>query len=264
MRIQITVHKSGFGTDGIIKQVAFATALAMNRTLDEAQALERQGIAERFTLRPRGRAFINRMVKRRLDDFATPKRLTARLRIEGPENDVDRAQILTRHEEGGTRSPTSGGHSIDPTYQTKGLFFLPTPIIRPTFQSEVPRRLYPANLRLTERRDIVGKLNAKVRITRRGSSADAILGRAKLQVQGKERTFILNAPGTDRPLGIFQRHDGKKGKSEREDIVMIWRFKRTVTTHPRLQFFSTVTTAIDRRYDQNFRGFISFASRTAR
>src|SRR4051812_22898085 len=152
MRIQIAVHKTGFGTEGIAKQVAFATALAMNRTLDEAQAEERIGINERFTLRPRGRAFINRLVKRRREDFATPQRLTARLRIEGPENDLDRAQILTRHEDGGTRSPSGGGGSIDPTYQTKGLFYIPTNVIRPTFPSEVPRRLYPANLRLTERR----------------------------------------------------------------------------------------------------------------
>lgn len=264
MQIRIELRKTGIGTDGIAKQAAFATALAMNRTLDEAQEAERQGIAERFTLRPRGRAFINRLVKRRREDFATATRLTARLRIEGPEGDLDRGQILTRHEDGGTRQPTSGGYSIDPAYRIKGLFFVPTPIIRPSFPSEVPRRLYPANLRLTERRDVVGKLGARTRITRHGSAADALQGRARLQVQGKERTFILNAPNTDRPLGIFQRHDGKKGRSEGTDIVMIWRFSRSVTTKPRLQFFPTTSTVIDRRYGTNFAGFISFAARTAK
>lgn len=251
--IQIGVKKSGFGTAGIAKQTAFATALAMNRTLDEGQQAQRAGIHQRFIVRnPR---FIDNMVKRQREDFATAKQLIARLRIIGPENSEARAQILTRHEDGGTRTTGRGGYSADPVYHTAGFFYLPTRVVRPTPTAVIPRADYPANLRLAPRRDISGgTLAPKTRSTKSGV----------VQLVGKRRTFVLFERGGTTPIGIFQRHDGVKGKSERDDIVMIWNYRRTITLKPRLQFFATQQANFDECYDVNFRGFMSYAVRTAK
>lgn len=253
MIIDVSVKKSGFGTPGIAKQVAFATYLTMNRTLDEGQLQQRAGIHQRFIVRnPR---FIDNMVKRQRDDFATPQRLVARLRIIGPEGSEDRAQILTRHETGGERTTGKGGYSQDPVYHTAGYFYLPTRIIRGTPTAVIPRADYPTNLRLVPRHAIEGgMMAARSRTTRKGV----------IQLQGKRRTFVLFEPGDGAPIGIFQRHDGRKGKSERDDIVMIWNYRRSITLKPRLQFFATQQANFDERYDVNFRGFMSYAVRTAK
>jgi hypothetical protein len=271
VRIQVTVHKSGFGTPGIAKQVAFATALAMNRTLDEGQVQERLGIAQRFTVRrPQ---FINRLVKRRRDDFARPDRLIARLRIEGPEGAEQRGMILGRHEIGGEHTGRATGVT-DVVSQIAGYFFLPADVTRPSKQTSVQRALYPANLRLVARKDIVGTLQAKVHRTKSG----------RIQLKGKLRTFVLMERGTSRPLGIYQRDGGKGAPQERHyyrapgtgrfvsigarrkenDVQIVWTFNKRIHLSPRLQFFATQQANFDQRYAANFRGFMSFAVRTSR
>jgi hypothetical protein len=255
MDVTLRVRVDGPGLSSVPKQAAFAMALTINRTLDETQAAVRARIRQRFTIRPRGASFIYRLVKRRREDFADRKRLTGRLRIEGPESDLARAKILSRHEEGGSRTTGAGGYSIDPSFRLKGFFFVPTDQLRAPFSAEVLRAMYPANLRLTERRAIEGGTTApNVHHTAAG----------KLQLKGKRRTFVLLSAGSGRPLGVYQRGDGSGGRTSRHDIKLIWRFDPQITLRPRLQFFDTGREMIRTRVPVNLPGFLRYALRTAK
>jgi hypothetical protein len=269
MQLTIKIEKRGIGIAGIAKQSAFALANAFNRTLDEGQIAQRAGIHSRFTLRGRSAPFLDRLVKRRREDFATRERLVGRLRIEGPEGQAARAALLTRHELGGTRGTGQGGPSIDPRHSLAGYFYLPTKAIRPSFSAEVPRRIYPSNLRLVDRQDVSGVLPAKVHTT----------GSGKSQLRGKDRTFVIFSSGTHQPIGIFQRNGGRRGKAtarygrfadgrrfaQRDpNLTKLWSFQRTVTTKPRLEFIQTQQANVDARLLINYRGMLSAAIRTAR
>lgn len=267
MQIRIHVDRKGLNLPGLAKQSAFATALAMNRTMEEAQTAQRQGLHQAFTFRGTHQ-FFGRMVKIRREDRAQRDRLRARLRIEGPEGEEGKGKLLARHESGGPRNTGAGGYSTDISYRLKGMFYLPTPMLRPSFLSPVPRNMYPASLRLTDRRDVDGStLSAKIHRTWRG----------KQQLKGKRRTFVLFS-NTGEPWGIFQRIGAtstryarnRRGVLVRRDggrdpnIKKLWRFRRSITLKPRLRFGSRVLRVIQERYPVNYRGFLSHAVRTSR
>jgi hypothetical protein len=254
--IKVVRGKDGLAGAAQLKQYSFATANAMNRTLDESQAAMRAGIRQRFTVRGRSAGFIDRLVKRRREDFATRDRLVARIRIEGPENDLARGAILARHEEGGLRTAGRGGYSIDPSYRVQGQFFLPTGVLRSNPSEVIARAMYPANLRLAPRRDISGgMMSAKVHKTRTG----------KLQLKGKRRTFVLFAAHGGAPIGIYQRGDGSGGRTHSEDFHRIWSYRKTIRLKPRrLEFFPTIRSTVQQRYQLNLGGFLRSAFRTAK
>lgn len=271
MKITWQVHTTGVGFAGFAKQNAFAVANAINRTLDEGQIAQRAGIHARFTLRGRAVSFIDRMVKRRREDFAQRDRVIGRLRIEGPEGDYGRGAILARHESGGVRTTGQGGASVDPRQRLAAYFYLPQRALRSSFASSVARRYYPANLRLMDRRDIDGTLPAQVHTTKRG----------KYQLKGKDRTFVIfSASGSGAvPFGIFQRKGGRSGRAtarhgKYEDgrrfgqrdpnLTKLWGFKRQVALKPRLQFVDTQRRTVTDRFAINYRGMLSAAIRTAR
>lgn len=253
MEIRFQLRTKGRGLSAMGKQAAYAMALTINRTLDEAQVQIRAGIRQRFTIRGRSAGFIDRLVKRRREDVATKERMTGRLRIEGPEGDLARAKILTRHEEGGPRT-VGIGYSIDPVTRMGGFFHIPTEILRHPFSASVERKMYPAHLGLTARRTIEGATVVPGhRRTRAG----------KDQIKGKQRTFVLFSP-SGRPWGIYQRGDGTPGKTRNYDIHLIWRFDRQITLKPRLQFFETGRETIQQRVPVNYPAFLRHALRTAR
>jgi hypothetical protein len=98
----------------------------------------------------------------------------------------------------------------------------------------VARSLYPSSLRLFERRTPSGMLPAKSRTTKRG----------KVQVQGKRRTFIIDARATADPRawGVFQR----VGPGDR-DIRMLWAFRTKIQLPPRLHFYETFDRTLNAR-----------------
>jgi hypothetical protein len=233
-----------------------ALVLAINRTIEEGQAAERSSMASNFIDRRSG--FLNRMVKIAPGDRPTAANIVGNLRIIGPEGAEDRAAILTRHEDGGTRT-TGGGYSDDLSTRIGGLFYIPTTVIRPQFSSIVARKLYPTNLRLVPRRDVVGTLKPKTRTTSSG----------RIVLEGDQRTFVLLGANGGAPIGIFQRKGGKRGKSagkratwhnsqrfDRDDIQEIWRFKPSINLKPRLHFFEVVPDTIRTRTPINFKGYL--------
>jgi len=94
--LRLTVPRSRL-LDSASRQLPFATATAINSTATDFQAAERAGIAARFTVR---RAqFILRTVKIARGDFATKRKLEARVAID-PTRDV-----LAKFERGGQKRP---------------------------------------------------------------------------------------------------------------------------------------------------------------
>lgn len=270
IQVRIHIDRKGTNLPGLAKQSVFATALAMNRTLEEGQTAQRNALYGGFTFRGTDQ-FFGRMVKIRGEDRATKGRLRARIRIEGPEGDEGKGSLLARHERGGTRTTGRGGYSTDISYRLKGMFYLPSRHLRPSFGSAVPRAMHPANLRLTERRDVDGSTMAP-RIHRTWGG--------KQQLKGKRRTFVLFS-NTGAPLGVYQRtadtrpryaHD-KRGRviarRQRDgvrdpNIRKIWSFARTIRLKPRLGFERRIVRTIHERFQLNYRAFLSHAIRTSR
>lgn len=96
-------------------QARFATSLAINKTLERAQADERKHMHSVFTIR--NRRFMDYAVK--LKPKATKSRLEGILRIDPPGGQA-RADVITKFEEGGTKRPTHGRqHLAIPGRQVK-------------------------------------------------------------------------------------------------------------------------------------------------
>lgn len=267
IQIQVRVDRKGTNLPGIARQSAFATALAMNRTMEEGQERQRQGLYGGFRFRGTD-TFFNRMVKIRGEDRARKDRLRARIRIEGPEGDESKGALLARHEKGGLRTTGRGGASTDINFRLKGMFYLPTRNLRPSFANAVPRSMHPANLRLTERRDVDGGTMApKIHRTWRG----------KQQLKGKQRTFVLFS-NTGQPWGIYQRTGStavtyarnRRGIMVRRDrgrdpsIKKLWSFTPSISLKPRLRFEQRITRTIHERFQLNYSAFLSHAIRTSR
>jgi hypothetical protein len=265
MRITLSLqHTPDF--KAIIRTSVKALSDAINRTLEEGQQAQRATMARSFV--ERRREFLDRMVKIAPSDRARPDRLIGRLRIIGPEGAESRSSILSRHEDPPASTTAPGGYSIDPSVRIRGVFWLPTPVIRPQFSGVIPPKLFPTNLRLVDRHDVVGTLRAKVHTTSTGH----------LQLKGGQRTFVLFGANDGSPIGIFQRKGGKKGRSKgrrtlfrqgvgpqvRDDIQMLWAFRRTIHLKPRLHFYQVVPQTVQQRIAVNYSGFMSAALRGSR
>jgi len=254
------------------KSARQALANGINRTLEEAQTAQRQSMARNFVDRPGGVVLAN-MVKIAGRDRATPDNLIGRIRIIGPEGAENLSTLLTRHEDPPPVTTAGGGYSIDPSVRIGGFFYLPTKTIRPTFPAVIPRSLYPSNLRLVDRHDVVGILRAKVHTT----------GSGQMQLKGNKRTFVLFGANGGGPIGIFQRA-GSKGKlggrgrskgrrtlfvqgsgpRQSDDIQLIWAFRRTIHLKPRLHFYDIVPRTIGERLPVNYSGFVAAAMRASK
>ncbi|HET7552182.1 MAG TPA: hypothetical protein VFK04_12900 [Gemmatimonadaceae bacterium] len=222
MRIQVT----DFGVSKLLsdveqRQLPFATSKALNQTALDFQRTMRESLPKKFTIRSgTTRRFLERMIKIEKFDRSNKHKLSVTVGITGPgffpSVSDNRAAILARHEKGGTF--------------TAFPFYLPAPGLRGATK-EIPRRLYPSNLRLAPRRTPTEYLPALR--------------------QGKRRTFII--PG----VGIFQRQS-------KDEIDSIWFFKERVTIKPRLGFYDTATKTVEDRWAKNFADSLAFALRTAR
>lgn len=226
------------------RQLPYAAMLALNRSDEEVQTRLQQELHRQFTLRtPSSTRYLERMLKIKREDRATKTNPVARLRIEAAgdlrgELGLDQqTALLTRHITGGTHTLPGGPLSS---------FFIPADALRPAKSAVVPRALYPKNLRLMDRKGVTGMLYAKRRVTSGG----------KVQIIGKQRTFVLMEPGTDRPYGVYQREGP-------HDIQLLWLYTRRVRLPARYDFYGIARRTFLERWPINMRAFWDVATRTA-
>lgn len=209
--VKISTTEMNRALDRIGRGVEKAAVDSMNRTTLEVQDRLKLEIHAKLATRTSNSAqFLERMVKFNRGDMARANNLTTRIAIEGPEGDPSKAELLTRHIDGGTHSRPGGPLSS---------FYIPSDAARPSRMSVVPRNLYPTNLRLADRLAPSGMLYAKRHMTRTG----------KVQLKGKQRTFILS-DAAGRPYGIYQREGP-------HDIQLLWFYTARVTDRARYDFF---------------------------
>lgn len=109
------------------KQIAYATAKAVNYAALAGQKAERERINVEFIVRRK--SFIDRSVKVK---FAKKESLTAEILIEGPGG----RDVLSQHEGGGRKTPTSGEHIA-----------IPLDAVRTDAKKVVPLAKRPGNLK---------------------------------------------------------------------------------------------------------------------
>jgi hypothetical protein len=105
LQLNLTVKQSGPTLKGVAKQIPFAAALTINRTLEEGQQAFRAKLPSEFKLRRP--TFIQRLVKIENRDRATKTHLVGRMGIQGT-----RADLLTKFELGGDKTPAPGHHDL--------------------------------------------------------------------------------------------------------------------------------------------------------
>ncbi len=209
-------------------QLPFATSLAINKADQAARAAVQAGIRERFTVR---RPWVLQGV---VVDASTKTNLRATVRM------ADDRRFLSKFEAGGTLGASSPERPLA----------IPSVNLRPAFADVVPRALYPSSLRLVPRRGVTGILPARRHLTPRGM----------VQLQGKQRTFVLDATmfGVQTP-GVYQRIGPGP-----HDIRLLWIYKQREPIPARLQFNRTVAETIHREWSRAYAAAFAQAVRTAR
>ena len=96
------------------RQIPFTVSLAINNTAKKAQADHRRHLERAFQIRRK--TFIRRATK--IKPFSTKRRLWAKILIEPPGGQA-RADILTKFEDGGRKTPTRGSKLAVPTHATR-------------------------------------------------------------------------------------------------------------------------------------------------
>jgi hypothetical protein len=221
--------------DTAARQVPFAIATALNRTVNDAQSTLRGDLRRDFTIAADRETFMDRLIKIGPEDRANRNHLVAAIGIQDPggKSGKGRSEILTRHVFGGSH------RALDPEEP----FFIPSHFLRPTDRTRVPQRFYPSNLRLADRRGIGGATSAVLLGNRRLTKTGGVVR------QGKRKTWVVPF-GNTRGLtpGIYQRTG-----PDREDIQLLWLFKKRVNLgRPRLDFVGRVRQAVRDRFQPNF------------
>lgn len=223
-------------------QMPYAMSLAINETAKQAQGKQRAGMYARFTVRRQ--SWVERSIK--IGTFAKKTSLQADVRVETP-GDPSRSDILTQHEDGGTKTP-KGQHLAIPDD------------VRKSETQVIPRNKRPR------------AFNFKPA----GGSSRVFIGDA--------RTFMIKNP--DGTGGIYQRtgrkgrirKDGTRGKgagrrlasdvesrSVRDlNIRTLYRFRPRATIDPRLEFEETVVGEVKLRINENVRAGFAKALGVAR
>lgn len=217
------------------RQLPFARALAINRTIEEAQVAIRQRMFQRgFTVRSAASArWLANSIKIRRDDRATKDNPVGRVRIESPGKGGGRAGLLGFLEEGGTRFSQAAIGA--------GFVFGASSVAIPQRRSpseQMPRSLYPTMVGLQERRRIEG-------------------GLSKVQLKGKRRVFAIRTGFRE---GLILQRTG----SGPRDTRVLFLIRPQIRVTGRQFFFPTAERVFRERFDVNLAGFMVHAMRTAR
>ncbi len=211
-------------------QLPFATSLALNRTAKAAQDALRAHLQQHFTIR-RPWVLQGIVIPRFSDKHDQPMRVSVQL-------DPARA-FLAKFEAGGLKS---GSPELP--------IAIPSTALRPAFTDVPPLALYPKNLRLLPRRDVTGILAAHTHISRRGV----------VQVQGKQRTFILDQTMFGVSVaGVYQRIGPGP-----HDIRLLWTYKDRIRIPARLHFGDVVAATVQSTWPSAYAAAFQQAVRTAR
>lgn len=191
------------------QQAPFAASLAVNLLAKDIRDAANKSIDENFQVR-KPWVSSHAFVVTPSDKHQSVISATVALR--------ENHQLLAKFEEGGIKT------AHDPINEP---IAIPTTALRPAFGDSVPLDMYPKNLRLQPRKDIVGILPAKGRPMRNGLFA---------QLQGKRRTFVIDPatmPSASK-WGVWQRFGPGK-----HDIVRIWTYAKRIPIPRRLGFKET-------------------------
>lgn len=237
------------GLAAMNKQLVFATMNALNRTADDFNARMRRELPERFHVRQPGLIKHVAPVQLPKTQRATKTNLSAVMQTESL------GRIFNPYETGIPHRQTAPDRPV----------IVPTRQLRHTDQTTIPRKWYPTNLGLTARKDptgrpffALGKNSLKHALT-----PQKVTKAGKVQIKGKHRTFVLDPTLHD---GVTQRQHGVYVRigPAREDIRMLWQYRRQVPRPRALQFEATAREVFIQRYGVNFRGALAHALRTAR
>jgi hypothetical protein len=245
MRIRAKVSDLTPALGRVERRVTRATANAINRTLEEAQARTRGLLHQRLTIRSAGTAqYLERLVRFDRFDRATPANLSARFGLQDAGTGTKRksAQLLIKLTRGG----------ID-TRPASNPFFIPTSQLRPRPTSRIPRALYPSALRLVTTRFTIPNPTKQAR---RGS-------RGGILVRGKRRAYAIDpefhAPRDPSTLGVWQR----TGKGASSAPRMLWAYRQQRRLPKRYPFTETALHVVRERWPVNLTGFLESEARRA-
>jgi len=217
-------------------QLPFVTSKAINDTAKDFQKEQLAYMGTVFTLRQP--AFARRSVK--ITEWAKKTSLQAQVAMVQPgEQFGSRGRSLfAKFEAGGVKR---GSESMPVAIPSENLRISPT--------TNIPRSLYPKNLRLLPRKGVTGMLGPTAHRTRRGV----------IQLKGKRRTFVLDPRiHQGSPVwGVYQRLN-------REEIQLLWVFKRVIPIPASLHFVDNARKVVSGRFSTNFSAALDYALRTAR
>jgi hypothetical protein len=255
LRLQLDTKQWERQLVGFERQIPFVTAIALNRTVEDALARARREIAQRFIVRVPG--FIYPPVQLPRVWRATKQNPTAIFALgdgDGGSEGIGarRSSILSKFQAGGIKSAS------DPLFPIA----IPTRAIRPNPRALVPQALYPKNLGLAPRRDVSGgtvPVRLKGAIRTLDGRKIGKRARKQQQLQGIGGTFTINSTENGRPIGVFQRTG-----AGRKDVRMIWAYRQSIVIPRRLDWDGIARRTAEERWAINFEGALALAMRTAR
>lgn len=213
------------------EQIPFATSLALNQTAKDVQAAERAHLTDAFTIR---RPWVTQGVT--IPKFSDKHDAVMSVTVQ-----VDPTRsFLGKFEAGGAKY----GSPDEP-------IAIPSVNVRPALVDLPPLSLYPKNLRLQPRHGVTGILAAQRHVTKRGV----------VQLQGKQRTFVLDAATMFgvRVSGVYQRTGPGK-----HDIRLLWTYKPRIPIPARLAFVPTAERTIIESWGPRFEAAFRRAVATAK
>ena len=236
------------------KQIPFALAIALNRTVEDALAVARKEMRQRFDIRVPGFDLPPVQLPKVWQATKTrPSAIFALGDSDGGRGGIGarRSRIFSKFQDGGFKS------AKDPSFPIA----IPTKAIRPNFSDLVPRAFYPKNLRLVPRRDVSGNLLAlqKGKVRTLAGKPISNLQRRKQQLEGIGGTFTISDKETGKPIGIFQRTG-----PGRRDMRLIWAYRQQIHIPKRLDWTGIAQRTVATRWQPNFGGALDFAIRTAK
>ena len=246
MSFSVKFTQSGPALSSLGKQVSYALALSINRTLEEARDRGRQRIYQVLTVRS---GTTGRFLEGLVDVRTKAKRdsLHGVLSVEDPAFGKSRRGagfILIKHETGGTFTRDADQNP----------FAVPTSALRPSRSSVIPRSLYPTALGFSR----TGFTIPVQDFHRAKQHKGGVVLRGKARTFAVDRRFHPLSPINTR--GVWQR----RGRGSGSDTTLLWHYTNRITLPPRLGFMKTANRVIEQQLAPNFAGFLNLALRTAR
>lgn len=227
------------------RQLPFATALGINRTMEEIQIEARRKLPGQFTLRTSGsRRFLEGLYHIRKEDFANKQKLRGYVGIQGSPGTKGftrrAAAVLAKFQQAGQRRYRPGAEPL----------LYPADVLRPSPGAVIPRTLYPRALGLLGVRRIEGGFTirgARHRVSRGGENV--------VSLRGKRRTFALDPRFHPASLayGVWQRE-------RREGTQRLWLYVQVQRWPKRISFVEDALALAKARLRLNIEGQLAYAT----